>query len=304
MDATNTIGQFGREAAAEVDFYLDRRLSSMQWRSYGDERAWQRAAREYEAQLATFRAEDDLPVSVVAINGRTRTFRPLRRVASMAALLTLGLACMMAGSAQADVQSVEAQAKTLPAAANPQAAEANQEQLAPAVKAAIGAGHGRELNESTTSPDVRSDLLRFGGVRLADTHSPPSRYAPPAALARVKHRAHAAGCYGNPWSQTNWTVFGGTIGWLYVRENGWCGQSGYITWYGGATFAAWAWGPYCFASKGADYSWDGYPSWIHMAHWGYLGVSYPWGCLGASGGKVQIRIAWNGYWDEYNDYGF
>ena len=109
---------------------------------------------------------------------------------------------------------------------------------------------------------------------------------------------------GSPSSHVNWTTPFGTIGWLYVRENGWCGQSGYIYWYGGPTFASWAWGIYCFANHGENYSWDGYPGWIHMANWASLGVSYPWGCAGISGGKVVIRIAWNGYWDRYNDYGF
>jgi hypothetical protein len=76
---SNAIGTFGREAAAEVDFYLERRLSAMQWRSYTDERAWHRAASEYEAQLATFRAE--APVSVAAIHGR-RTLKPMRSAIS------------------------------------------------------------------------------------------------------------------------------------------------------------------------------------------------------------------------------
>jgi hypothetical protein len=302
MDATNTVGQFAKSASEETDYYLDRRLSAMQWRSYTDERAWHRAASEYEARLDEFRAE----APVVAIHGRrVRAFRPLRRVGSMAALAVLGLASM-AGSASAspDVASVEAQASRLPAAANPQAAEANANQLAPAVKASIAAGHGRQLLESTSSPDVRRDLLKFGGLTVGSTHSPKSTLAPPAALARVKHRAHTAGCYGNPWSQTNWTVFGGTIGWLYVRENGWCGSGGRIyagTW---PTFAEWAWAVYCFTNKGTDFSWDVLYSWQHMAHWASLGVTYPWGCGGVSGGKVQIRIAWTGYWDEYNDYGF
>jgi hypothetical protein len=41
-----------------------------------------------------------------------------------------------------------------------------------------------------------------------------------------------------------------------------------------------------------------------MANWGSLGISYPWGCLGIKGEKVVIRIASNGYWDTYDDYGF
>jgi hypothetical protein len=105
---SNAIGTFGREAAAEIDYYLDRRLASMQWRSYGDERAWMRAAEQYETRLASFRAE--APRSVVELHGgQVRMFKPLRTIAT-AALLTLGLASMMAGSAQAappDVQSVE-----------------------------------------------------------------------------------------------------------------------------------------------------------------------------------------------------
>jgi hypothetical protein len=266
---THDTGQFGRYAAAEVDYYLDRRLALMR--------------------------------------ARVRTFKPLRTVAA-AALLALGLAGMMAGSAQAappDVQSVEAQASRLPAATSPQAAEANAAQLAPSVKAAIRAGHGRELLESTSSPDVRLDLLHYGGVATSVTSSGNSLYSPPASSAR-RHgaRAHSAGCYGSPSSQLNWTEFGGTVAWIYVRENGWCGQSGYIYWYGGPTFAYWTWGPFCLGGRGSDYSWDVYPSWIHMAHWGSLGASYPWGCLTYSGGKAVIRIAWNGYWDRYNDYGF
>jgi hypothetical protein len=47
-----------------------------------------------------------------------------------------------------------------------------------------------------------------------------------------------------------------------------------------------------------------YPSWIHSAHWGELGVSYPCGCGGIRGGKAQVRFAANGCWDRYNDYGF
>jgi hypothetical protein len=100
------------------------------------------------------------------------------------------------------------------------------------------------------------------------------------------------------------SVFGGNIGWIYVRNNGWCGNGSAITWYDGPTYAAWSWGPYCWTSKGSDYSWDVYPSWIHAAHWGEFGVSYPWGCGGIRGGKAVLRFAANGRWDRYNDYGF
>jgi hypothetical protein len=298
---SNATGTFGREAAAEVDFYLDRRLSSMQWRSYTDERAWMRAAEQYETRLASFRAAAPL---VADCHGRVRTFRPLRRVASMAALLTVGLASMMASSAQAspDVQSVEAQASSLPAASSPQAAERNANQLAPSVEDAIKAGHGRELLESKR-PDVLAAVLRHGDLTQHSTHSQPSRYAPPAQAARHK-QAHAAGCYGSPASEVYWTEFGQTVAWVYTRENGWCGSWGRITWLGGPTFASWAWGPFCLANQGDNYTWDGSTAWVHMAKWGTFGNSYPWGCFGWSGGKAVLRIAWTGYFDFYNDYGW
>jgi hypothetical protein len=302
---SNAIGTFGREAGAEVDYYLDRRLASMQWRSYSDERAWMRAASEFETRLASFRAT--APSCVVQHRGRRiRTFRPLRRVASMAALAVLGLASMSASSAQAaspDMQSVEAQTSRLPAAANPQAAEANQRALAPAVKAAINAGDGKSLLESA-NPDVRGAALRYGNLTQRSIHSPKSVYAPPAGIATVKHRAHAAGCYGSPASEVYWTEFGQTIAWVYVRENGWCGSGGRITWLGGPTFADWSWGPFCLTGVGETYTWDGSTAWVHMAIWASMGNSYPWGCFDWSGGKAVLRIAWNGYFDYYNDYGF
>jgi hypothetical protein len=190
-NAIDGVGRFAAYAAAEIEFYLDRRLQAQTWNSYGDERAWHRAASEYEAQLATFRAE--APVSVVAIHGRrVRTIKPIRAVAA-AALLVLGLASMMAGSAQAgtpDVQSTEAQASRLPAAASPQAAEANQAALAPSVKAAIKAGDGKEPLDTTSSPDVLFDVLRYGGVPGKLTHAP--------RLARGTRNRPKAGRSGAP----------------------------------------------------------------------------------------------------------
>jgi hypothetical protein len=83
MDATNTVGQFAAYAADEIGFYLDRRLQAQTWNSYGDERAWHRAATEYETQLAVFRAV--APAVRELSHGRRRTL-------ALAALLTLGLA--------------------------------------------------------------------------------------------------------------------------------------------------------------------------------------------------------------------
>jgi hypothetical protein len=79
MNAIDGVGQFASYAADETAFFLDRRLQGQTWNTYGDERAWHRAASEYEAQLATFRAE--APV-VTNRHGRVRRFRPLRHAAA------------------------------------------------------------------------------------------------------------------------------------------------------------------------------------------------------------------------------
>jgi hypothetical protein len=299
-NAIDGVGRFAAYAADETGFYLDRRLQAQTWNSYGDERAWHRAASEYEAQLATFRAE--VPVVDSEIQGRrVRTMRPIRRMTTVA-VLVLGL---MAGTAQAAPPDVNEQANRLPAAASPQAAEANQAALAPSVKAAIKAGHGKELLETTTSPDVRVDLLRYG-LTATTTHSVDSSAVKPpfAATAARRTRARAAGCYGWPWTQETFTEFGVTVAWIFVRENGWCGSGGRITWLGGPTFADWTGLGFCKTGHGENYTWDGSVAWVHMANWGSFGISYPWGCASYHGMKVVERIAWNGYWDRYNDYGF
>jgi hypothetical protein len=80
-NAIDGVGRFAAYAADETGFFLDRRLQAQTWNSYGDERAWLRAATEYETQLATFRAE--APEVVSEIHGRrVRTFKPLRHVAA------------------------------------------------------------------------------------------------------------------------------------------------------------------------------------------------------------------------------
>jgi hypothetical protein len=94
------------------------------------------------------------------------------------------------------------------------------------------------------------------------------------------------------------------VAWVWLRENGWCGNGYAMTWLGGVSFASWSWGPFCLGGKGTDYSWDGYPTWVHAAHWASLGYSYPWGCLTFRGNKAVIRWAANGYLDTVSDYGF
>jgi hypothetical protein len=47
------------------------------------------------------------------------------------------------------------------------------------------------------------------------------------------------GCWGDVWMLQEWETWVGTIAWIYVRENGWCGGPYGMTWLGGPTFADW-----------------------------------------------------------------
>ena len=193
---------------------------------------------------------------------------------------------------------VEHQAAALPDAQTPQTAAQQQAALQPAVDAAVARGPNtaRQLlhTTATTSPAVAADLLR---------------HATPMRVTRTK-RATPGGatassyCWGSRYNQYIWQIAGGAnVAWIYVRANGWCGNGSSITWYGGGTFANWSWGPYCITNYNTNYSWDVPWSWIHMGTWGSVGVSYPWGCFGLKSNRVTLRIAANGYWDYYNDFG-
>jgi hypothetical protein len=70
-NAIDGVGRFAAYAADETAFYLDRRLQAQTWNSYGDERAWLRAATEYETQLAAFRAEAPEVVTELPNRGRS-----------------------------------------------------------------------------------------------------------------------------------------------------------------------------------------------------------------------------------------
>jgi hypothetical protein len=226
----------------------------------------------------------------------------MRRIVVATAVLVVALSTTAWASPASQVEETAAR---LGPAANPQQAQAQVALMAPSVGAAIKAGEGATVLALAAKGNVAVAAGLIPYIRGREEASPPSGKSPPAFAARQRHvKAHAAGCYGSPSNQWTWTVAGANVGWVYVRENGWCGSGGRITWYGGPTFAHWTQFPWCLTGEGTDYSWDVYPSWIHMAHWGTLGLSYPWGCAGYYGGKAPVRIAWNGYWDRYNDYGF
>lgn len=230
--------------------------------------------------------------------------------------------------------NVEVRAAQVGSASTEAQAVQDQATLMPAVKAAVKAGVTKSLMEHTSNPSVAADLVRVAGkvyvekgmavkkkpakpakgitgpaepgeVEAPTTHSE----APPkermAEAARRRFRAHTAGCYGQA-NSTGWVELEGlgTVSWVYVGISGWCGE-----WYGltavyGLIMPRWVWGPFCLANEGTNYTYDGSYAWIHMANWASFGINYAFGCWTYAGEKAVLRIADNGYWDRYNDYGF
>jgi hypothetical protein len=155
-------------------------------------------------------------------------------------------------------------------------------------------GHGPTLSRAFYVQEARHAKLTLTSGRVL-VRTPPT--------GRKDGRAHATGCWGYTWSKLTWSAFGATIGWIEKTVSGWCGN-GYSESDWGWGHATYSWGPYCLASVNNLHGWDVYPTWLHGIITADLGVSYPWGCAGISGGHAALRIAANGYHDNVDDWGF
>ncbi len=164
--------------------------------------------------------------------------------------------------------------------------------------------------------EVWANALRPWGT-LTSTPPPVSTVAPPSGEplstgARVTARtavrkvvAHAAGsgnvCGYFQGNVDTWSEAGAnTVVW-YKDEDGWCGSSSSA---GNWNHYLWTWGPFCLGAINTDNGWDGSRSWIHGYYSGTVGLSYAFGCADIyATGTSFLRIANNGYYDWYNDWG-
>ncbi len=231
-------------------------------------------------------------------------------------------------AAQTQARSaVESQAAAIGVAPTEAQAVKDQAALMPAVKKAVASGvNAMSLVEHANNPSVTADVIKAsGGLKVKRTKSTAPKHTKPALkrngtegkeitlgvqAARHRPRAHAAdACWSGAWTMEEWAIAPGAIvGWVYANAGAWCGRYGWwLYWYGGPTLAQWSWGggDFCMANINQSFTWDVYPTWIHTGEWGTLGLSYPWGCWGVFGsGRAVVRIAANGYWDTYDDFGF
>jgi hypothetical protein len=262
----------------------------------------------------------------------------MRKITLPLLLALLSVYAPAAAQAETASQAVTAKAAKLPAGTTPVQAAINRQALKAVVAKAIKAGEGKALLETSTDPDVKADILiqtvKIKSVSSGEhkNHHKPKKpnkgitgpaevskgpqpepitdklLAPLAVRASVSHGpvAHAAFCGGNWAADTDeGYAFGGTVAWAFVRNEGWCGNGYEITWDGGPDFDGWTWNPeICSYGWNTNYSWDGSTAWIHMEDNFVAGFSYPWGCYGWWELKAVVRVAANGYWDTYDDFGF
>ncbi len=120
--------------------------------------------------------------------------------------------------------------------------------------------------------------------------------------------AHAAGCYAKEESVATHTIGGGAnVIQLYATTSGWCGNGQTIT-SGEDDFANHLWSqyPYCNTDVENHSGWDGSHAWAHDGVWATQGIyTIAIVCAPVLGSMhATIRIAANGYWDKYDDFGF
>jgi hypothetical protein len=124
-----------------------------------------------------------------------------------------------------------------------------------------------------------------------------------ATTAALRPRAHAAGCWST-WTEWHWTVAGAEVAWIRKIYSSWCGNGSSISSWSNA-HASWVSSAWCLTNANLLESWDVVPSWRHGYYGASLGLWTPWGaCASYNSGHTVVRIAANGYWDSYDDYGF
>jgi hypothetical protein len=228
-------------------------------------------------------------------------------LAALAAIFALPASAQAALSINATPQNA-AQAKV-------------QAQNAPAPSAALVSQLLKTPENQLTNAD-RAELgaaLIHGTVSISTTGAAPSSVAPalntgtPAPSSKQSATPGAVGqCWGDRETTENLTIAGGAnVVSGSVVVDGWCQGPGHqaIVSVAGWQYPHWSWGPYCVGNDtdyhGPDGSWVGSNStWAHALHTFSGGVSYAFGCGYLRSGEDALRIAYNGYWDNYDDWGF
>jgi hypothetical protein len=120
-------------------------------------------------------------------------------------------------------------------------------------------------------------------------------------------------CFGPAWTRETITTAGVTIDWAEARLNRWCagpGNTAIVT-ATGWSFPDYVAGPYCTKSDKSYHGDDaqgGYAGpnakWKHALQVLQVGVGVQGVCAGIRTTEDALRVAYNGYQDGYDDWGF
>jgi hypothetical protein len=135
--------------------------------------------------------------------------------------------------------------------------------------------------------------------------APPSPFGP---LMTSDVESHSAACWGHINSVWHHDTAGGAeVENLGVGLAGWCGNGSTIT-YGSHSFYSYDWAqyPYCHTNDEFNQGWDGSYRWAHARVGDTAGVyTLAVVCVPILGSQHRaLRIAANGHWDRYDDWGF
>jgi hypothetical protein len=187
-----------------------------------------------------------------------------------------------------------------------------------ALQRRIGLGRAHAADAGGPTPDQQelavalydagdSEQLQSGSPAVGP---PPGAPLGPLAGAARAHlpRAHAASCWGPARATWIHTILGGAhVAQLTEVNPSWCGNGRSISFGAGNwDHKTWAQWPYCMTNVSNHQGWDRYPVWAHGGIWGTSGVyTVALVCVPILGSShATVRVAANGYWDRYDDFGF
>ncbi len=186
------------------------------------------------------------------------------------------------------VAAIEAQAASLPPAANESQAVAEAQELLPAVSAALTANPSNEttLLQTGNRPIAAAVLLAnaSGGSETGPAQIPSVLQTDPCWTTDVYGYEESTGDFAG----------------VKVSINGWCGNGVSVTSHGPVSFQVWANGPYCSQDVSKTQGYAPGPAgpnvWYDASVSADIGISYVWGCAGIETYTAYAHVKGNGYY--------
>jgi hypothetical protein len=165
-------------------------------------------------------------------------------------------------------------------------------------------------SSSTTTPTPAQYALGLALESLSSSNTTNIGPAPTVGPPDPTAVPGADPCWyvgGHVGQRDTFTEAGQPVAWIEKDHGYWCGNGSSITGNGMDFYhGQWVQFPWCLNITNDLHGWDA-PNyaWAHGGIWAEWGLTTPWATCGTYGsGHAVVRIAGNGYWDTYDDYGF